>query len=160
MEWSSGIRNKSNRSKIMRIIIQTDGGSRGNPGPAAIGIVVFQQGQILKKYGELIGPATNNQAEYEAVIFALKKVKLLFGKKKAKEMEIEIKTDSELLVKQLNHEYKIKEKDLQPLFIKIWNLVLDFKSISFKHVRREENKEADQMVNQALDNQDREQSLL
>ena len=144
----------------MRIIIQTDGGSRGNPGPAAVGAIISQEGQILKKYGESIGQATNNQAEYQAVIFALKKVKLLFGKKKAKEMEIEIKVDSELIVKQLNHEYKIKEKDLQLLFIKIWNLILDFNSVSFKYVRREENKEADQMVNQALDNEDREQSLL
>ena len=144
----------------MQIIIQTDGGSRGNPGPAAVGAIILQQGQILKKYGESIGQATNNQAEYQAVIFALKKVKLLFGKKKAKEMEIEIKIDSELVVRQLNHEYKIKEKELQPLFLKIWNLILDFKSVSFKHIRREENKEADQMVNQALDNQGREQSLL
>ncbi|MFH1966525.1 MAG: ribonuclease HI family protein [Patescibacteria group bacterium] len=144
----------------MRIIIQTDGGSRGNPGPSAIGVVIFQEGQILKKYGESIGQTTNNQAEYEAVIFALKKAKLLFGKKKAKEMEIEFRVDSELLVKQMNHQYKIKEKDLQLLFIKIWNLILDFKSVNFKHVRREENKEADEMVNQTLDNQDREQSLL
>ncbi|MBU1292124.1 ribonuclease HI family protein [Patescibacteria group bacterium] len=160
MEWSSGIRNENNRFKIMRIIIQTDGGSRGNPGPSAIGVVIFQEGQILKKYGESIGQTTNNQAEYEAVIFALKKAKLLFGKKKAKEMEIEFRVDSELLVKQMNHQYKIKEKDLQLLFIKIWNLILDFKSVNFKHVRREENKEADEMVNQTLDNQDREQSLL
>jgi len=144
----------------MQIIIQTDGGSRGNPGPSAIGVVILREGQILKKYGESIGEATNNQAEYEAVIFALKKAKLLFGKTKAKDMEIEIRADSELIVKQLNHEYKIKEKDLQILFIKIWNLILDFKRVSFKHVRREENEEADQMVNQALDNQDREQMLL
>jgi len=144
----------------MKIIIQTDGGSRGNPGPAAIGVVILQENQIFKKYGECIGEATNNQAEYQAVIFALKKVKAVFGKKKAKDMEIEIQVDSELVVKQLNHEYKIKEGDLQPLFIKIWNLLLDFGNVNFKHVRREENKQADQMVNQALDNQGRERKLL
>ncbi len=144
----------------MKITIYTDGGSRGNPGPAALGVVIAQEGQIIKKYGQAIGQATNNQAEYQAVIFALKKVKLLFGKKKAKEMEIEIKVDSELLAKQLNHQYKIKEKDLQPLFIKVWNLTLDFKKVSFKHIIREKNKEADRLVNQALDNQNREQVLL
>jgi len=144
----------------MKITIQTDGGSRGNPGPAAIGVVILQQGQVLKKYGETIGEATNNQAEYEAVIFALKKAKLLFGKKKVKDMEIEVQVDSELVAKQLNHEYKIKEEDLQPLFIKVWNLILDFRQISFKHVSRNKNKQADQLVNQALDNQGREQKLL
>ncbi len=144
----------------MKITIYADGGSRSNPGPAAVGVVIVRNNQIIKKYGEFIGQATNNQAEYQAVVFALKKVKLLFGKKKAKEMEIEIKVDSELLAKQLNHQYKIKEKDLQPLFINIWNLMLDFGQISFKHIPRGENKEADRLVNQALDNQDREQALL
>jgi ribonuclease HI len=144
----------------MKLIIYTDGGARGNPGPAAIGVVITQGGQALKKYSEFIGETTNNQAEYQAVIFALKKVKLLFGKKKAKEMEIEVLMDSELIVKQLNHEYKIKEEDLQPLFLKIWNLMLDFGQVNFKHIPREKNKEADRLVNQALDNQDREQAFL
>ncbi len=144
----------------MKITIHTDGGARENPGPAAIGVVIKQQGQVLKKYGETIGQATNNQAEYQAVIFALKKVKALFGKKKVKDIEIEVCIDSELIVKQLNHQYKIKEKDLQPLFLKIWNLMIDFNQISFKHVSREENREADNLVNEALDNQGREQVLL
>ena len=144
----------------MKITIYTDGGSRGNPGPAAIGVVITAQGQTIKKYGEYIDEATNNQAEYQAVIFALKKVKLLYGKKKTKQMEIEIKVDSELLAKQLNHEYKIKEKDLVPLFIKIWNLMLDFGQVSFEYLPREKNKEADRLVNQALDNQGKTQKLL
>ncbi|MFH1460878.1 MAG: ribonuclease HI family protein [Patescibacteria group bacterium] len=144
----------------MKITIYTDGGSRGNPGPAAIGAVIACQGQTIKKYGEYIGEATNNQAEYQAVIFALKKVKLLYGKKKARQMQIEIKVDSELLAKQLNHEYKIKEKDLILLFIKIWNLMLDFGQVSFKHLPREKNKEADRLANQALDNQNKTQKLL
>jgi len=103
----------------MKITIYTDGGARGNPGPAAIGVVIKKEGQTLKKYFQFIGEATNNQAEYEAVIFALKKVKLLFGRKKAKTMALEVYTDSELMARQLNHQYKIKEEDLQPLFLKV-----------------------------------------
>ena len=71
----------------MKLSIYVDGGARGNPGPAAIGVIIQQQGQVLKKYGELIDQATNNQAEYQAIIFAMKKAKLLFGKKKAKQIE-------------------------------------------------------------------------
>lgn len=144
----------------MKIQIYTDGGARGNPGPAAIGLVIIQEGQTLKKYSEFIGEKTNNQAEYEAVIFALKKIKLLFGKKKAKTMEIGICLDSQLVAKQLNHQYKIKEKDLQPLFLKVWNLILDFGQISFKYIPRQQNKEADRLVNQALDNQEKTQTLI
>ena len=144
----------------MKLSIYVDGGARGNPGPAAIGVVIQQQGQVLKKYGELIDQSTNNQAEYQAIIFAMKKAKLLFGKKKAKQMELEFYSDSELIVKQLNHQYKIKEEDLQPLFIKVWNLVIDFGKVSFKHIPRSKNKEADRLLNQALDNQGRDQALL
>lgn len=144
----------------MKITIYTDGGARNNPGPAAIGVVIIQNDQILKKYAEFIGQATNNQAEYQAVIFAIKKIKLLFGKKEAKKMELEFLIDSELVVKHLNHQYKIKEKDLQSLFIEVWNLMIDFKKIDFKHILREDNKEADKLVNQALDDQARTQTLL
>jgi len=144
----------------MKLVIYTDGGARDNPGPAAIGVVVIQEGQTIEKYSHFIGQATNNQAEYQAVIFALKKIKLLFGKKKAKIMEIEICIDSELVVKQLNHQYKIKEKDLQLLFLEVWNLILDFGQINFKHIPRQQNKEADQLVNQALDEQKNTQTLL
>lgn len=129
-----------------KIVVHTDGGSRGNPGPAAIGVVLGG-----KEYGEYIGHATNNQAEYQAVIFALKKLKQILGKKKAKETEVDMKIDSELVVKQLNGKYKILEKELQPLFLDIWNLRLDFKSVSFAHVSREENKVADGLVNKILD---------
>lgn len=144
----------------MKIVIYTDGGSRGNPGPAAIGVVIYNdKKEIVKKYSEYLGHATNNEAEYQAVIFALKKIKLLFGKKKAKNMAIEVLTDSELVVKQLNHQYKLKEKNIQKLFIEAWNLILDFKQVSFKHIKREENKEADKLVNQALDDQDKTAAL-
>ncbi len=133
-----------------QVEIYTDGGSRGNPGPAAIGVVI-QVGNKKKKYGECIGDKTNNEAEYQALVFALKKAKQLIGKKKAKESQAVCYSDSELMVKQLNHQYKLKEKKIQKAFIKIWNLSLDYKRVEFKHVRRELNKEADALVNQALD---------
>jgi len=138
-----------------KIIICTDGGARRNPGPAAIGVVVCnEKGQTLKKYGEYLGDKfTNNYAEYQAVIFALKKVKALLGKKKIKETVLEVRSDSELLVNQLNGKYKILEPDLQPLFLQLWNLRIDFPHLKFSAVPREENKEADRLVNEALDAQ-------
>ena len=129
-----------------KLTIFTDGGARGNPGPAAIGVVVGH-----KKYGEKIGETTNNVAEYKAVIFALKKAKQLLGKTKAKQTELEINTDSELLYKQIGGNYKILEPELQKLFIEVWNLKQDFKKVFWKKIPREENKLADSMVNQALD---------
>jgi len=130
---------------MKKFIIYTDGGSRGNPGPSAIGAIVGG-----KEYGETIGHTTNNVAEYSAVIFALKKAKQLLTKVKAKQTDVELRTDSQLLTKQLNGEYKIKDADLQPLFIEVWNLKQDFKSVNFVHVMRENNKEADAQVNKAL----------
>lgn len=136
----------------MKLIICTDGGSRGNPGPAAIGVVIGdERGAPIKKYSQTIGETTNNEAEYQAVTFALKKIKALYGKDKTKQMEIEIRADSELIVSQLNHQYKILEKNLQPLFLQAWNLLLDFGLVKFTLVPREQNKEADRLVNQVLD---------
>ena len=136
---------------MKKIIIYTDGGSRGNPGPAAIGTVFCnERNQIIKKYSEYLGETTNNEAEYQAVIFALEKFKALFGKKLAKSTEIELKSDSELLIKQLNGEYKILDEKIQPLFLKIWNLRLNFKKLKFKLISREKNKEADRLANEAL----------
>ncbi|MEK7599322.1 MAG: ribonuclease HI family protein [Patescibacteria group bacterium] len=135
-----------------KIIIYTDGGSRGNPGPAAVGVVVQdEKGAEIKKYGEFLGRRTNNEAEYEAVIFALKKIKQLFGKKGTQKMNVEIRLDSELVANQLGARYKIEEERLFPLFIKIWNLKQDFGQIKFILIPREKNREADHMVNQALD---------
>ncbi|MDD5710792.1 MAG: ribonuclease HI family protein [Candidatus Colwellbacteria bacterium] len=129
-----------------KLIIYTDGGSRGNPGPAAIGAVVGN-----KEYSQAIGNTTNNIAEYSAVIFALKKAKQLLTKNKARKTHIELYTDSELLVNQLNAKYKIKDTDLVPLFIEAWNLKQDFASVKFIHVLREKNKLTDRLVNRALD---------
>lgn len=150
-----------NKYSFPGFIIYTDGGSRGNPGLGAIGAVFSnKKGQILKKYSEYLGDnMTNNQVEYEAVIFALKKFKSLFGKKIANGTEIEIRSDSELLVKQLSGKYKVLDEKIQPLFLKVWNLKLDFKKVVFKLIPRSQNKEADLLVNQALDSCSRSQSL-
>ena len=146
-------------NKNEKLIIFTDGGARGNPGPAAIGIVFKnQKGEVLKQYGERIGNTTNNVAEYEAIIFALKKAKQIFGKEKTKNSDVEIYVDSELIARQLGGQYKIEEEHLQALFMKVWNLKFDFGSVSFFPVQREKNKEADRMVNIALDKE--QKSLL
>lgn len=146
---------------MKKIIIYIDGGSRGNPGPSAIGAVFCnQKGQKIKEYSEYLGEATNNEAEYKACIFALKKFKALFGKKLAKNTDIEIKSDSELLVKQLSGKYKILDPKIQLLFLEVWNLKLDFKKINFKSIPRDKNKEADRLVNEALDASKAVQKLL
>lgn len=138
--------------KNEKIIIYTDGGARGNPGPAAIGVVIKDaSGHTIKSYGEAIGQATNNEAEYRAVVSALQKTKALLGKEKLKSISVEVNMDSELVTRQLNGVYKIEEEKLFPFFVKIWNLKIEFGKISFGHVPREKNREADRMVNEALD---------
>ena len=139
-----------------KITMFTDGGSRNNPGPAAVGVYIETLG---KKYAEYIGEKTNNEAEYEALIFGLKKIKALIGKAKAKNTGIECFLDSELAVKQLNHKYKLTEKHIQELFLKIWNLMLDFKLVKFYHITREKNKIADALVNKALDERENQGNL-
>lgn len=140
-----------------KIEMYTDGGSRNNPGPAAVGVWIPTLNQ---KYGEYIGEKTNNEAEYEALIFGLKKIKQLQGKGKAKGSVVECFLDSELVVKQLKHEYKLQEKHIQELFLQIWNLMLDFKQVNFTHIPREKNKEADALVNKALDKKEKQGNLL
>lgn len=140
------------QKEVEKIVVFTDGGARGNPGPAAIGIVIQdERGNMLKSYAQSIGRATNNEAEYRAVIFALEKVKALFGKEKIKKMKCHVYMDSELAVRQLNGQYKIEEERLFPLFMKVWNLKIDVGGVTFEHVPREKNREADRMVNEALD---------
>lgn len=136
-----------------KLVIYTDGGSRGNPGPSAIGIVFADAatGAVLHEYGERVADGTNNEAEYKAVIFALKKAKQLWGKDAVKQMDVEVRADSELLVRQLTGVYKLSTKHIQELFIEVWNLKTEFGKVSFVHVPREENTRADAMVNRALD---------
>jgi len=145
-----------------KITIYTDGGSRGNPGPAAAGIVFYnEKGQAFKKYSEYLGDnLTNNEAEYRAAILALKKFKQLLGKKIAKTSKIQLKSDSQLLVQQLNGKYKITEPQIQKLFLELWNLKLDFKKINLTLVSRNKNKEADALANRALDEKVKNKPLL
>ena len=131
------------------IEIHTDGGARGNPGPAAAGVVIGAP--FNKNYAKYLGNGTNNEAEYEAVILALEKLKSLVGKTKTKETDVQVFMDSQLAVEQLSGRYKIQSPNIIPRFIKIHNLRVDFKSVSFKHVPRAQNKGADAMVNQELD---------
>lgn len=138
-------------------MMYTDGGSRNNPGPAAVGVYIET---LRKQYGHYIGQKTNNEAEYEAVIFGLKKIKQLVGKDKIKDTEIEIYLDSELVERQLNHVYKIKEENIQKLFIEVWNMMLDFGKVTFNHVPREKNKIADKLVNEALDTEEKQAKLI
>ncbi len=130
----------------MKLTTYTDGGARGNPGPAAIGVVIKDMsGKLLASYGEYLGEQTNNFAEYSALISALKKAKELGAS------EVECILDSELIVKQMRGEYKVREKTLQKLFVLAYNAATQFKKVSYKHTAREGNKEADQLVNDTLD---------
>ena len=142
-------------------IIYTDGGARGNPGPAAIGAVIAnEQRSVVKEISEYIGETTNNEAEYGAAITALKKLKALIGKTGAKKAEVQLYADSELLVRQLNGEYKIENPNIQKFFLELWNLKIDFGKVSFQAIPREQNKSADRLVNQALDSHSKTQKLL
>ena len=138
---------------MKKVIIYTDGASRGNPGPGGAGIVFCnEKGEVVKTYYQYLGDeVTNNEAEYQAVIIALKKFIAVFGKKLAANSQIDLRSDSELLVKQLKGEYKVSNPRMQELFIQIWNLRVDFGKITFKAIPREKNKEADKMANMALD---------
>lgn len=130
----------------MKLIIYTDGGSRGNPGPAAAGVVIKNsKGKTLASYGEYLGEQTNNFAEYSALISGLKKAQELGA------TEVACIVDSELLVKQMNLKYKVKEPNLQKLFVQAWNAMQKFKKIKIKHTLRDGNKEADAEVNKVLD---------
>jgi len=133
-----------------KVRIYTDGGARGNPGPAGIGAVIIdldqgKEGETLATVSKYIGKTTNNQAEYQAVISGLKEAADL------KAQEVEIVSDSELLVKQCNGEYKVKDSDLAKLFMEVYNLQQNFKKIIFNHTLRTGNKEADRLVNEAID---------
>ena len=130
----------------MKVIIHSDGGARGNPGPAGIGAILqAENGEILASVSQYLGVATNNQAEYKALIAALEKAQLLGAD------ELDCFLDSELIVKQINREYKVKNKDLAPLFLQVNNLLSKFKKYSFNHIAREHNKEADRLANEAMD---------
>jgi len=132
--------------KSTEVTIYTDGGSRGNPGPAACGIVIFDtSGKLLKIHAKYLGNVTNNQAEYEGVVTALRIAQAMAVKK------VKFYLDSELIVKQLTGIYKTKSSNITPLKTTIDKLIRNFDNVSFQHVVREYNKFADKLVNIVLD---------
>jgi ribonuclease HI len=126
--------------------LSTDGGARGNPGPAAFGYVLeAEDGTVLAAHGERIGIATNNVAEYSALIAGLEKARELAVD------ELEVVSDSELMVKQMTGEYRVKNEALQELWSRASRIARGFRDVSYTAVRREHNELADRLVNEALD---------
>jgi probable phosphoglycerate mutase len=126
--------------------LSTDGGARGNPGPAAYGYVLeTDDGTVLAAHGEAIGVATNNVAEYRALVAGLEKALELHVD------EVEVVSDSELLVKQMTGEYRVKNAALRELSLEAARLAGRFRNVTYKAVRREHNELADRLVNEALD---------
>ena len=131
---------------MLKAVLYTDGGARGNPGPAGFGALLFgEDGMLISFTGGYEADATNNFAEYSALLLGLK----LAQKKGVTDLECRL--DSELVVKQIKGEYKIKDENIKNFNKKITDMLPDFKYISFKHVPREENQHADRMVNLILD---------
>jgi ribonuclease HI len=131
---------------LERAILHSDGASRGNPGPSAVAAILYlPTGEELASVGKKIGRATNNVAEYRAVIEGMKLARDLGVR------EIVVRLDSELVVKQLTGAYRIRSKDLEPLAREVAAAVRHFAKCSFEHVKREENREADRLANKALD---------
>ena len=136
------------------INIYTDGGSRNNPGNAAAGAVINEH-----KFKKYLGIKTNNEAEYEGVILALQELVKIYSKEELKNSEINFYLDSELVCKQINKQYKVKDEKLAPLFLQVHNLKANLPQIKFIHIRRELNKEADALVNQALDEAEQDPNI-
>lgn len=131
---------------MSRAIVNVDGGARGNPGPAAIGVVLRDgDGEVLEKRGEKIGEATNNVAEYRAL---LKGIELAAAHGAT---ELELVGDSELVVRQVEGRYKVKNAGMKELHAEVKRALAGFDSWSIRHVRRAENADADRLVNEALD---------
>lgn len=130
----------------MKLVVNVDGGARGNPGPAAIAAVVQGPGgEVLEELGERIGRATNNVAEYRALLLGIERATALGAS------ELELVGDSELVVRQVKGEYKVKDATMRELHAEVKQALQPFASWSIRHVRREHNGEADRLVNQALD---------
>ena len=128
------------------LVVHVDGGARGNPGPAAIGVVVSDpDGRVLDEHAERIGVATNNVAEYRAVLGGLQRAAALGAR------EVQIINDSELVARQLTGVYKVKHPSMKPLFLEAISALRDFDAWQIRSVPRAQNARADELVNQALD---------
>jgi ribonuclease HI len=130
----------------VKALLWTDGGARGNPGPAAYAFVLeTEDGTVLEARGEAIGIATNNVAEYSALVAGLEAARAVGV------TELELRSDSELMVKQMRGEYRVKNRDLQALFLEASRAARALGEVTYTHVRREHNELADRLVNEALD---------
>ncbi len=130
----------------MKVVVNVDGGSRGNPGPAAIAAVVQEPGGgVLEESAEPIGRATNNVAEYRALLLGIERAAALGA------TELELVGDSELIVRQVEGRYKVKDATMKELHAQVRRALAGFEDWSIRHVRRELNSEADRLVNEALD---------
>lgn len=127
-------------------IVNTDGGARGNPGPGGAGMILRSpEGDVVAAGGAFLGSVTNNVAEYEALLWGMRAALALGAK------QLQVRADSELVVKQLRGEYRVKNEGLKPLFVQAQGLRRAFESVEFVHVRREQNAEADALANEAMD---------
>lgn len=132
---------------MSQIVIYTDGGARGNPGPAALGVVIYDGEVKVAELKHYLGEATNNVAEYEALIAGLAEAQRKdFGAR-----SVEVRMDSELIVKQMRGEYKVKDANLKILHARAKEVLSAFPKVDFVHIPREDNAEADALVNEALD---------
>ena len=130
----------------MRLTVHVDGGSRGNPGPAAIAAVVSDEsGELIDSTGQVIGRATNNVAEYRALILGIERAAALGA------TELDLVGDSELIVKQVRGEYKVKDPNMKPLHAAVMTALRPFDAWSIRHVKRDQNAHADRLVNETLD---------
>ncbi|MDB4992498.1 MAG: ribonuclease [Parcubacteria group bacterium] len=139
--------------QAMQFTLYADGGSRGNPGPAGSGSVVFDSsGKRVVEVADYIGITTNNVAEYEAVLRGLTKLKEAYPEGYFNDVELLIRLDSKLIVEQMKGAYKVKHPNLIPRYLQVKNIIArSFPNVSFEHVRREFNKDADALANQAMD---------
>lgn len=129
-----------------KVVVHVDGGARGNPGPAAVGAVASSpEGDALLEKGVYIGEATNNVAEYRAVLLGLELARELGAR------EVEVVNDSELVARQIGGQYKVKHAGLKPLFLDTMRALREFDAWTVRNVRRESNERADELVNEALD---------
>jgi len=135
---------KADHAEVIEVFI--DGGARGNPGPAGGGFGIYRGGKLIEKGSEYFGEKTNNQAEYLALRLTLRE-----AYDKFKDLKIHCYMDSQLVVEQMNGNYKVKSTDLRPIFEETRRIADQFKHFKIEHVRREQNQLADQLANEAMD---------
>lgn len=130
---------------LKKVVIHSDGVSRGNPGPAAIGAIIRdERGRLLASISQPIGRATNNQAEYRAIIAALEKALALGAR------QVELNSDSELVVRQIKGQYRVRKEALRPLYQRVKELQSLLEGFTVRHIPRQQNREADKLANAAL----------